>query len=76
MAEIGLKNKQHRKIFEQILIVDNFIIFKKLMIKRNKELELEALKEMDKQDNEKDGDKKGNKGDNVEKNPEKNADDK
>ena len=46
------------------MIVDNFIVFKKLMIKRyffiisnirNKELELEAMKEMD------NGDKKGGK---------------
>lgn len=37
------------------MIVDNFLVFKKLMIKRNKELELEAMKEMD------NGDKKGGK---------------
>jgi hypothetical protein len=48
MCSIGLKNKNHRKIFEQILIVDNFLVFKKLMVKRNKELEIEALKEMEK----------------------------
>jgi hypothetical protein len=47
MCSIGLKNKNHRKIFEQILIVDNFLVFKKLMVKRNKELEIEALKEME-----------------------------
>jgi len=32
--------------------VDNFLVFKKLMVKRNKELELEALKEVMKQDKE------------------------
>lgn len=46
--ETGLKSKTHRKIFEQLLIVDNFLVFKKLMVKRNKELELEAMKELDK----------------------------
>ncbi|KRX01960.1 hypothetical protein PPERSA_07605 [Pseudocohnilembus persalinus] len=54
MSLIGLRNKNHRKIFEQILIVDNFLVFKKLMVKRNKELELEALKELEKQDGGKD----------------------
>lgn len=44
--EIGLKSSHHRKVFEQLLIVDNFLVFKKLMIKRNKELELEAMKEL------------------------------
>lgn len=32
--------------------MDNFLVFKKLMVKRNKELELEALKEIMKQDKE------------------------
>ena len=48
IASIGLKDKHHRKIFEQLLIIDNFLVFKKLMVKRNKELELEALNELDK----------------------------
>jgi hypothetical protein len=39
-----LANPAHRKIFHQILIIDDFRVFKKLMIKRNKELEVEALK--------------------------------
>lgn len=30
------------------MIVDNFLVFKKLMVKRNKELEMEAMKELDK----------------------------
>ena len=33
----------HKKYFEQILATLNFMSFKKLMVKRNKELELEAL---------------------------------
>jgi len=47
---IGLKNQHHRKIFEQLLLIDNFLVFKRLMVKRNKELELEALKELEKED--------------------------
>ncbi|CAK85497.1 unnamed protein product (macronuclear) [Paramecium tetraurelia] len=50
VIEIGLKNKKHRKYFEQLLIVENFLVFKKLMLKRNKELEYEALKELQKID--------------------------
>ena len=48
----GLKIPHHRKIFEQLLIVDNFIVFKKLMVKRNKELELEAFNELEQLENE------------------------
>lgn len=51
--EKGLKVEAHRRIFEQLLIVDNFIVFKKLMLKRNKELELEALKALEQQEAEK-----------------------
>lgn len=50
VIEMGLKNKRHKKYFEQLLIVDNFLVFKKLMLKRNKELEYEALKELQKQE--------------------------
>lgn len=46
IIEMGLRNKKHKKYFEQLLIVDNFLVFKKLMLKRNKELEYEALKEL------------------------------
>lgn len=46
IIEIGLKNKKHKKYFEQLLVVENFLVFKKLMLKRNKELEYEALKEL------------------------------
>jgi hypothetical protein len=41
----GLRSKQH-KLFEQILVVDNFLAFKRIMIKKNKELEFEALRQM------------------------------
>lgn len=52
-VEKGLKIEHHRRIFEQLLIVDNFIVFKKLMVKRNKELELEAMKALEQQEMEK-----------------------
>ena len=32
----GLKHKKHAKFFEQIIIIDNFIAIKGLMLKRNK----------------------------------------
>ena len=47
----GLEIPQHKKVFEQLLIADNFLVFKKLMLKRNKELELEALRELEEQAN-------------------------
>ena len=36
-------NPVHKKLFDQILAVDNFIAFKKLMVKRNTELNNEAM---------------------------------
>lgn len=42
----GLKSKQDKRIFEQIFLVDNFLVFKKLMAKRNKDFELQALQEI------------------------------
>lgn len=42
-----MKIEQHRKIFEQLLIADNFLVFKKLMIKRNKEIEIEVLQALE-----------------------------
>eukprot|EP00966_Prymnesium_polylepis_P206853 4791782-Prymnesium_polylepis.1 len=33
-----------REVLEQILAVDDFVSFKKMMVKRNMELELESLK--------------------------------
>ena len=47
-VEKGLKSKNSKKYFEQLLVIDNFLVFKKLMVKRNKELELEALQELEK----------------------------
>lgn len=43
VVKAGLKNPSHKKYFEQIIATLNFMSFKKLMVKRNKELELEAL---------------------------------
>jgi hypothetical protein len=34
----------HKKIVDQITAVDNFIAFKKLMVKRNQELNEQAIK--------------------------------
>jgi len=42
----GLNIQEHKKLFYQIILVDNFNVFKKLMIKRNKELELKAIESM------------------------------
>lgn len=39
-------NSVHKKVVDQIIAVDNFVAFKKLMIKRNSELNEEALKMM------------------------------
>lgn len=37
-CERASKNPVHKKIVDQITAVDNFVAFKKLMIKRNSEL--------------------------------------
>ena len=34
----GLHDTKRKKIFEQVYVCDNFLVFKKTMIKRNKEL--------------------------------------
>ena len=52
-VEKGLKVEGHKRIFDQLLVVDNFIVFKKLMVKRNKELELEATRALEQQELEK-----------------------
>jgi hypothetical protein len=39
-------NPLHRKIVDQISAVDNFVAFKKLMVKRNTELNEQAIKMM------------------------------
>ena len=51
--EKGIQHHEHKKIFEQVMLVENFMVFKKLMIKRNKELELEALQSLERQQNQK-----------------------
>ena len=38
------KNPLHKKIVDQIVAVDNFMAFKKLMCKRNSELNQQAMK--------------------------------
>jgi hypothetical protein len=40
------KNPLHKKIVDQIVAVDNFVAFKKLMCKRNAELNQQAMKMM------------------------------
>lgn len=42
-VKLGLESKE-KKYFEQILTVDNFLVFKKIMEKRNLQLEEEAYK--------------------------------
>lgn len=56
MKELGVTNEQfveaceraeqnpiHKKIVDQIMAVDNFLAFKKLMVKRNQELNKQAM---------------------------------
>lgn len=52
-VERGLKAESHKRIFDQLLVVDNFIVFKKLMVKRNKELEFEVMRALEQQEMEK-----------------------
>ena len=42
-CEKASENPLHKKIVDQIIAVDNFIAFKKLMMKRNQELNEQAL---------------------------------
>jgi len=58
MQEVGLDNEQlaelldrgfnskQKKVFNQLLLADDFLKFKHLMVNRNKALEAEALKAM------------------------------
>ena len=61
MAELGVSDTQfieacqkaesnpiHKKIVDQIMAVDNFIAFKKLMVKRNQELNRQAIEMFEK----------------------------
>lgn len=47
------KNPLHKKIVDQIVAVDNFVAFKKLMCKRNAELNQQAMKLMESKEEEK-----------------------
>ena len=42
-CEKASKNPVHQKIVDQIMAVDNFLSFKKLMVKRNNELNAQAM---------------------------------
>lgn len=46
IIQLGLKNKQDKKYFERLVVADNFNVFKNQMLKRNKQLELEALQQL------------------------------
>lgn len=41
-----MKSERDSKIFQQILLCDNFLAFKKIMVSKNKELEVEAMKKI------------------------------
>ncbi|CAM9177356.1 unnamed protein product [Chrysoparadoxa australica] len=41
-------NEVNKAVYEQIIAMDDFLTFKKLMVKRNMELELEAVRELQK----------------------------
>lgn len=62
MAELGVTDTQfleacekaeanpiHKKIVDQIVAVENFLAFKKLMVKRNQELNKQAMELFEKQ---------------------------
>jgi len=46
LVHAGVNDKTYKKTFEQLLTVDNYTVFKKIMLKRNKELELEAMQQL------------------------------
>lgn len=47
LLEKGFSSK-HKKIFNQLLLADDFLRFKTLMVNRNKALEAEAIKALEK----------------------------
>ncbi len=57
VVKAGVANKQHKRIFEQLLLIENFQVFKKLMVKRNKTLELECMKQLKQGNTQAQGDK-------------------
>ena len=42
-CERAEQNPIHKKIVDEIMAVDNFLAFKKLMVKRNQELNKQAM---------------------------------
>lgn len=46
VAKIGLEKEGDKKFYEQLIACDNFLYFKHMMIKRNMQLQEEALKMM------------------------------
>ena len=42
----GIRSERDAKIFKQILYCDDFLTFKKIMVSKNKELEVEAMKKI------------------------------
>ena len=42
-CEKAAQNPMHQKIVDQILAVDNYLAFKKLMVKRNNEMNAQAM---------------------------------
>jgi len=42
----GVNVPEYKEYFDQLFLIDNFLVFKKQMIRRNKELELEALESL------------------------------
>ena len=42
-CEKAAQNPMHQKIVDQILAVDNYLAFKKLMVKRNNEMNQQAM---------------------------------
>jgi hypothetical protein len=42
----GIKSQRDAKIFKQVLLCDDFVSFKALMVAHNKELEVEAMKKI------------------------------
>lgn len=46
IVEIGMKNPQDKIAFEQIVACNNFLSFKKLMTRRNQEIQVEVVRSM------------------------------
>ena len=46
IIEQGMRNPQDKIVFEQIVACNNFLSFKKLMTRRNKEIEVEVVRSM------------------------------